>query len=214
MLLIASVAMANLLSTAWVEEAQDSNDNRVVYWGNMVTGASVRVVNQANAEKKAEALVKKAGGSGWVLLANSGAPGFGAAICERRGTLIQFFVSHGYATGREAVSAAKAKAGGGGTFCSNALWRVSETSRSTSPTVMDRLKGVVRRATVTPRTQEEFARDCVEPSAKGRVKVQGSEIPGNRDTSSPIGHRPSASNWKPADWCPERPDLVTFGVRG
>ena len=87
MLLIASVAMASLLSTASLEEAQGLNDNRVVYWGNMVTGASVRVVNQANAEKKAEALVKKAGGSGWVLLANSGAPGFGAAICERRGTL-------------------------------------------------------------------------------------------------------------------------------
>ena len=112
------------------------------------------------------------------------------------------------------MTAAKAKAGGGGTFCSNALWRVSETPQSTSPAMMDRMKGAVRKATVTPRTKEEFIRDCVEPSAMGRVKIEGSEIPANRDTSLPVGHRPSASNWKPADWCPERTDLVTFGVRG
>lgn len=168
--------------------------NRIVYWGNPTTGASVRVVNEADAEKKAEKLVKQRGGSGWVLLENSAKVGFGAAICRRQGSIIQFYTAHGYTTGKEAVTAAKAKANGGGSFCSNALWRVTEVPRKTESGGVGTLKQWVYDFLVTEkRSVSEYQRDCVAP--KGSLDSTG-------------------LNWKPASWCPKEAKPESSSLRG
>ena len=138
--------------------AQDSDRTGILYWGDTKTGKAVRVINKANAMDIAKAEMKAAGGDNWVLLVNSDKPGFGAAMCVRKGETIYFHTAHGYASSKEAVAAAKEKAMAGGglpTFCSRALWSVNEITAETKPSsVMDVVKGTVRKA-VTPEACQE-----------------------------------------------------------
>lgn len=153
----AAISLSVLVSPA---QTQKRKPNRIVYWGNTSTGASVRVFNTPDSEKKAEAEVIKLGGSGWVLLENSATPGFGAAICKKVGNSINFYVAHGYSSGRDAVTAAKAKANGGGTFCSNALWRVAELPAPEESTIVGTMKGLVRSAVTTKKDDGDRKPAC------------------------------------------------------
>lgn len=143
-LLVAAVAASSPLNAAGPEP------NRIVYWGNVKTAAAVRVMNVPDAEKKAEEQVKKLGGEGWVMLENSTKPGFGAAICLREGKSLRFYTAHGYPSSKDAIVAAKAKAGGRGVFCSKALWKVNEIAdgKEGEPTLVDRAKAEVYKRTV------------------------------------------------------------------
>lgn len=149
--------------------------NRIVYWGNQKTGASVRVLNTSDAEKKAEAQVKNIGGDGWVLLMNSTQTGFGAAICTGEPGAIKFHIAHGYSTAREAIDAAKQKANGGGAFCSNPMWSVNESSAPREATAVDYIRGTVRRAVSSDRCEWKDA-EATKPGASsgGAKEVEAS----------------------------------------
>lgn len=198
-----------------ITTAAAAEPNRIVYWGNSQTGKSVRVYNTPDAEIMAESQVKKLGGQGWALLENSTKPGFGAAICNKVGGRIQFYVAHGYPSGREAVTAAKAKSGGRGVFCSNALWQVSERPRPQDEGIVDKVKGAIRNAIRSQgKTEADFQRDCVKPqtpevaSAKFRPLAIGA-VPSRQNQSAPD------TIWKPARWCPVNQMFPNpSGVRG
>jgi hypothetical protein len=156
----------------------ESETNRIVYWGNSSNGKSVRVFNTADAEKKAEAQVKALGGPGWTLLENSTTPGFGAAICERKGSTHIFYTAHGYASGREAVTAAKVKSNGRGYFCSNALWRVNETMSGPprDASVIETIQGLIRKT--IPAKRCDWQPTGPTPSARP-LPQQSDEAPGS-----------------------------------
>lgn len=183
--------------------------NRIVYWGNVHTAQTVRV-SRPDAERVAKAEVERLGGSGWILLENSTAIGFGAAFCKKSGSTMQFFTAHGLPTGREAVDAAKKKAGGGSALCNNALWRVSPASNARDPAMVDRAidatQGVIRREAAPSR---DFARDCVPPVEAARSQLAPAAVSG---VKQPRDTRPPAQAWKPAEWCP--PGGASSGIRG
>lgn len=142
---LAAVVALCLASAGTAQE----NHNRVVYWGNSSTGNAVRVMNKRDAEKLAEAQVKAKGGSEWVLYENSSVPGYGAAMCTRRGDTILFHTVHGFKTGKEAIRAAseKAKASGGTTsLCSNGLWLVNGSVTPKETNIIDSIKDTVQDA--------------------------------------------------------------------
>lgn len=164
-LMLGTFPMALALSAASPEQ----EPNRIVYWGNTQTGKTVRVFNKVNAEELAEAHVKAIGGTGWVLLENSTKPGVGVALCKLRYGVWHFYTAHGYPTGKEAVIAAKVKSNGGGSFCSNALWKVSETPPAKDPSAIDYMKGVVRSLTVTPKEEQT---SCASSESSGGGKAE------------------------------------------
>src|SRR3954465_11406907 len=140
-LLMALVAVAPLQV-----QAADPGPVGIVYWGNSNTGVAVRVINKIDGDKLAEAEVKKIGGDGWSLLVKSNEPGFGAAMCVRKGGTAIFHTAHGYPSGKEALAAAKAKAnaeGGMASLCSRALWSVPQPASQQSNGVIDSAKGAV-----------------------------------------------------------------------
>jgi hypothetical protein len=128
----------------------------IVYWGNANTGVAVRVINRIDGDKIAEAEVKKLGGDGWTLLEQSNAPGFGAAMCTRQSGKVRFYTAHGFATGKDAVDAAKAKAsaaGGVAWLCSRALWKVPQPGSAQSGGMIDAAKGAVGKAVTCKETE-------------------------------------------------------------
>lgn len=144
------IAASLLLSAASMASAQQTG---VVYWGNTETGKAVRVVNKVDGEKIAKAQVDSIGGSGWELLEKSNLPGHGAAICVKKGNRIYFHTAHGFATGKEAVTAAsdKAKATGGTTYlCDQPRWMVNGALKEEKPSSWIG-------------TAKEVVRDIVEP---------------------------------------------------
>jgi hypothetical protein len=186
----------------------EATPNRIVYWGNVNTAQTVRV-NNPDAERIAKAEVERIGGSGWILLENSTAIGFGAAFCKKAGSQMQFFVVHGLPTGREAVDAAKKKAGGGSALCNNALWRVSPVPVARPPAgadqVIDATQGLIRRE-VAP--ERDFSSDCLPPADSARAEI----APKASGVTRPKDTRPPAPAWKPASWCP--PTGASSGKRG
>lgn len=155
-LLLIAVAV---LAGPSLAEAPKPRPVGIVYWGNANTGVAVRVVNRVDGDKIAEAEVKKIGGDGWTLLVNSNTPGFGAAMCVRKGGSVIFHTANGYPSFKEALAAAQAKAkaaGGMASSCSRGQWSVQEISDKPppSPTVIDTVKGKVRKMVVCSQSEK------------------------------------------------------------
>ena len=203
--LIAGLALVLLPSSPY---AAESAPNRIVYWGNVHTAQTVRV-SKPDAERIAKAEVERIGGSGWILLENSTAVGFGAAFCKMAGSTMQFYTAHGFSTGREAVDAAKKKAGGGSALCNNALWRVSPPPEARDAAItnraIDATRGAIRRQVAPGR---DFSRDCVPPAEAARAEL----APTARGLKQPEDTRRPAPAWKPAEWCPA--SGASSGIRG
>ena len=66
-------------------------------------------------------------------------------MCRRENGKVRFYTAHGFATGKEAITAAKAKAGGG-SLCSRALWSVPQPASPQPGGVIDAAKGAVHKA--------------------------------------------------------------------
>lgn len=156
--------------------AAEDSANRIVYWGNIYSGMTVRVVNKPDAERIAKAQVEKLGGSGWIMVENSTAIGFGAAFCKKTGETIEYFTAHGLATGREAVTEAKRKAGGGSALCNNALWRVNPPAGASVPGAFGSVQGMILRAAGAR------AEQCFRPrGAKDYRPMQAADDPAKGD---------------------------------
>lgn len=178
--LFALIAASMVVGPAFAEPS-DPLPTGIVYWGNSNTGVAVRIVNQIDGEKKAEAEVKRIGGEGWKLLEKSNKPGFGAAICVRKGDSILFHTAHGYPTAKEAVAAAtvKAKATGGATsYCSRSQWVVNEYTNERVPSgVVGTVKALVRKMVI-----------CSQPERKAvKLPPVGSVKPTENKSECPEG---------------------------
>ena len=100
----------------------------IIYWGDSQSGNSVRVIDKPNAPAVAEQQIRAKGPGAWVKYLESSAPGYGAAMCKGELPNVHFYVVHGYATSKEAITAAQneARAAGPGLtyLCSNAVWHL------------------------------------------------------------------------------------------
>lgn len=188
----------------------------IVYWGNVRTGVAVRVINGTDRRERARAEVERIGGGDWVLLEDSSRPGFGAAMCIRKGDQIRFHVVHGLATAREAITAAQQQAratGGLWSTCSRGLWSVAPLPDKPRETgVVDHLKGAIRSGVSSARGERDYPRDCVPPAEIARAELR----PLAPGTIAPKDVRPPATPWKRADWCPrfQGPGGSAAGRRG